>query len=68
MSLDGNGNVAVACIRSRIKQGTAVVYCGANELDRYALRTSISLNKAPSAILSKGIKGLIVSDLYEEGY
>ena len=68
VSLDGNGNVAVACIRSRIKQGTAVVYCGANELDRYALRTSISLNKAPSAILSKGIKGLIVSDLYEEGY
>ncbi len=68
VSLDGNGNVAVACIRSKIKAGTAAVYCGDNDLDRHALGSSISLGKASDGNLSRGIKGLIVSDLYEEGY
>lgn len=68
VSLDGNGNVAVACIRSKIKAGTAAVYCGDNEIDRYSLGDSISLSKAASAQLDRGIKGLIVSDLFEEGY
>ena len=68
VSLDGNGNIAVACIRSKIKQGTAALYCGDNEVDRHALGASVSLGKAADANLVRGIKGLIVSDLYEEGY
>lgn len=68
VSLDGNGNIAVACIRSKIKAGTAAVYCGDNDIDRHSLGDTISLSKAANASLDRGIKGLIVSDLYEEGY
>jgi NADH-quinone oxidoreductase subunit G len=68
VSLDGNGNIAIACIRSKIKQGTAAVYCGDNEVDRHALGASIALVKVADAETNRGIQGLIVSDLYEEGY
>ena len=68
VSLDGNGNIAVACIRSKIKEGTAAIYCGDNDLDLHALGSSISLSKAVDVNLNRGIQGLIVSDLYEGGY
>ena len=68
VSLDGNGNMAIACIRSKIKQGTAAVYCGDNEVDRHVLGTTIALSKVADAETNRGIQGLIVSDLYEEGY
>jgi len=67
VSLDSNQHVAVACIRSNIKEGTAALYCGDNDIDRHALGATIALTKITDANLSRGIKGLIVSDLYEEG-
>ena len=68
VSIDGNRHVAVACIRSKIKDGTAAVYCGDNDIDRHALGTTIALSKMVGENLYRGIKGLIVSDLYEESY
>ncbi|MFL2854963.1 MAG: NADH-quinone oxidoreductase subunit NuoG [Pseudohongiellaceae bacterium] len=68
VSIDGNGHVAVASIRSKIKEGTAAVYCGDNDIDRHALGATIALSKTAGANLNRGIKGLIVSDLYEESY
>ena len=68
VSIDGNRHVAVACIRSKIKDGTAAVYCGDNDIDRHALGTTIALSKMAGENLYRGIKGLIVSDLYEESY
>ena len=68
VSLDGNGNIAIACIRSKMKQGTVAVYCGDNDIDRHALGATIVLSKVAEAKMKYGIQGLIVSDLYEEGY
>ena len=53
---------------SKIKDGTAAVYCGDNDIDRHALGTTIALSKMAGENLYRGIKGLIVSDLYEESY
>ncbi|NKB31870.1 MAG: NADH-quinone oxidoreductase subunit NuoG [Pseudomonadales bacterium] len=66
VSLDGNGNVAIACIRSKMKEGTVAIYCGDNEIDRHALGDSVALSKAANANVRRGIQGLIVSDLFEE--
>ena len=68
VSLDGNGNIAIACIRSKMKQGTVAVYCGDNDIDRHSLGTTIALSKVTEAKMKRGIQGLIVSDLCEEGY
>jgi len=68
VSLDGNSNIAIACIRSKMKQGTVAVYCGDNDIDRHALGATIALSKVAEAKMKHGIQGLIVSDLYEEGY
>lgn len=66
LSLNGNGMVAAACIRNRIKPGTVVVYCG-DEINPHDLASTVSLRVADQP-LTRGIAGLIVSDLYEEGY
>ena len=68
VSLNGDKNRAVVCIRTKIKEGTAVVYCGDNELDRHAMGDIVTLNKYANEIGGRGIQGLIVSDLYEEAY
>ena len=68
VSLNGDKNRAVVCIRTKIKEGTAVVYCGDNELDRHAMGDIVTLNKCANEIGGRGIQGLIVSDLYEETY
>ncbi|GAB5498155.1 MAG: NADH-quinone oxidoreductase subunit NuoG [Pseudohongiellaceae bacterium] len=66
LSLNGNGMIAAACIRDQIKPGTVAVYCG-DELNPHDLGSSLSLSKS-EAELQRGIAGLIVSDLHEEGY
>ncbi len=66
VSLDGNGNLVTVCVRSRMKPGTAAVYCG-NDIDAHALGSHVVLSKSDSNA-AKGIKGLIVSDLMEAGY
>jgi len=70
VDIEGTESSAVLCIRAGIKSGTAVVYGGDNQIDAYALGQCISLSRntqqvSPQAF-SRGIKGLIVSDLLEE--
>jgi len=66
VSLNGNGMIAAACVRSQIKPGTVTVYCG-DEINPHDLKSAVSLSQS-DATLPRGIAGLIVSDLYEEGY
>jgi NADH-quinone oxidoreductase subunit G len=68
VSLDGNGSLATLCIRSRIKTGTAAIYCGDNQINPHSLGATLSLSKSEMISDDRGITGLIVSDLYEEGY
>lgn len=58
---------ATVCIRSRMRDGTAALYCGVNEIDRFSLPAQVELSKTANNS-GPGIRGLIVSDLYEEGY
>ncbi|MDP6535597.1 MAG: NADH-quinone oxidoreductase subunit NuoG [Gammaproteobacteria bacterium] len=68
VSLDGNGSLATLCIRSRIKTGTAAVYCGDNRINPHSLGATLTLSKSETISDDRGITGLIVSDLYEEDY
>ncbi|MDA1370122.1 MAG: NADH-quinone oxidoreductase subunit NuoG [Proteobacteria bacterium] len=68
VSLNGNGDLATACIRSRIKPGTAAVYCGDNQINAHSIGESLLISKSAARSDDRGISGLIVSDLYEEGY
>ena len=68
VSLGDTSNTAIACIRTKIKTGTAAVYFGDNELDRYSLPQTLVLSKAEGAVAGNGLNGLIVSDLLEESY
>ncbi len=65
VSLDSNGETAVACIRTQIKPGTAALY-GADQVDIYSLSAAISVQKAESSARNRSIEGLIISDLYGE--
>ena len=67
VSVDGNGSVASVVIRKKIKAGTVALYCGENEIDRYAIGETIQLHKVASST-RRGLGNLIVSDLHEEGY
>ena len=67
VSVDGNGSVASVVIRQKIKAGTVALYCGENEIDRYAIGETIQLHKVASST-RRGLGNLIVSDLHEEGY
>lgn len=58
---------ATVCIRSRMQDGTAALYCGANEIDQFSLPTQVELSKT-GFNSARGMRGLIVSDLHEEGY
>lgn len=63
--LDGNGATAVVCIRSRMKPGLAAIYCGDNQINPHELNDFVEISKTePSG--SRGIKGLILSDLLQE--
>ena len=66
--LNGNGDIAVVCIRSRIAPGTVAVYCGDNQVNAHSLGAGITIHKSEGLLDNRTIKGLIVSDLYEEDY
>jgi NADH-quinone oxidoreductase subunit G len=66
--LDGNDDIAIVCIRSRIEPGTAAVYCGDNQLNAHSLGAGITIRKAEGLLDNRTIKGLIISDLYEGNY
>ncbi len=68
VNLNEDEGRVIVCIRTKIKKGTAAVYCGDNEIDRHALGGIVTLNKCENKVSSHGIQGLIVSDLYEEAY
>lgn len=65
-----NSYPLVACIRERMKPGTVALYCGDNEINPWDLGSHVTVEKgeAGAAESGRGIAGLIVSDLYEEGY
>lgn len=63
----GNAN-AVVCIRTGLKTGSAVIYCGDEQLNPAELPACIEITKSGEANMLRGIKGLIVSDLLEEDY
>ena len=65
VSLNGNAAIATACIRSRIKPGTAALYAD-ESIDFYALPAAIPLKKSEQQKADRGIDGLIISDRYEE--
>ncbi len=65
VSLNGNGAIATACIRSRIKPGVVSLYAD-KSIDVYALPASISLQKAAQQNSDRSIDGLIISDKFEE--
>ena len=54
-------------VRKKIKAGTVALYCGENEIDRYAIGETVQLHKVASST-RRGLGNLIVSDLHEEGY
>jgi hypothetical protein len=70
VSLNGNdrasGEIAVTCIRSRMKPGTVAIYCGDNQINPHVLNGTVELSKSDGAGSERGINGLIVSDLMEE--
>ena len=68
VSLNGNGAIASVCIRSQMKPGTAALYAGDNDINPHELGATVQLQVAENAAQETGIKGLIVSDFYEEGY
>jgi NADH-quinone oxidoreductase subunit G len=53
-----------ACIRSSIKNGSAVIYCD-ETMDSHSLPRSINISKSNNEVQT-GIKGLIISDLMDE--
>lgn len=67
VSLNGNGMLAAACIRQHMKAGTAAVYCG-DSINCHDLPARINPVKVEERSGERGIRGLIVSDLYEEAY
>ncbi|MEQ8954484.1 MAG: NADH-quinone oxidoreductase subunit NuoG [Gammaproteobacteria bacterium] len=67
VTVNGNGAVVTVCVRTHMKAGTAAIYCGNNEIDAHALGSHVVLARSDTAA-SRGIKGLIVSDLLEEAY
>ncbi|NQV68746.1 MAG: NADH-quinone oxidoreductase subunit NuoG [Pseudohongiella sp.] len=59
---------AVVCIRTGIKSGSAVIYCGDGQVNPTELPQCIEITKSGEQNLLRGIEGLIVSDLLEEDY
>ena len=68
VSLNGNGSTAAVLIRKKMRPGTAVVYGGDQEIDFHSLGDFVSLEKIAGENDARSLEGLIVSDLYEEGY
>jgi len=67
VSIGDTTGTATVCIRNKMQDGTAALYCGDNEIDQHSLPAQIEVQKLETEA-GKGIDGLIVSELYEEGY
>ncbi len=68
VSINGNGKLAAVCIRSHMKPGTVALYVGDDHINQQDLGSALDLQKSAETVGSRGVSGLIVSDLYEEGY
>lgn len=68
VKLGASNAAAAVCIRTGIKTGSAVIYCGDAQLNPAELPQCIEISKSAEANMQRGIKGLIVSDLLEEDY
>lgn len=68
VSINGNGKLAAVCVRSHIKPGTAALYVGDSHINQQDLGSALTLQKSSDSVGDRGVSGLIVSDLYEEGY
>ncbi len=65
VSLNGNGALALVCVRARVPAGTGVLYAGAGEIDTYAIKGLDGIEKS-SAQLNGTLGNLIISDLVAE--
>ncbi|PCJ28678.1 MAG: NADH-quinone oxidoreductase subunit G [SAR86 cluster bacterium] len=68
VSLGATDSTAIVCIRTSIKPGSVVIYCGNSEINAAELPSQIEISLNEQAEVLRGIKGLIVSDLLEEEY
>ena len=68
VKLGSSGASAVVCIRTGIKIGSAVIYCGDEQINPSDLPQCIEITKGGESNIRRGINGLIVSDLLEEDY
>ena len=66
VSIAGTELQASLCIREKIQPGTVAIYCG-DQINPHDLQARVSLT-ASAQTGERGIRGLIVSDLCEEGY
>ncbi len=66
VAISGTEYTAALCIREKIQPGTVAVYCG-EQINPHDLSPRITLETSPDAA-DRGIRGLIVSDLFEESY
>ena len=64
VTVGDTGATAVVSLRTRMAPGSVAIYCGENEIDRYALARQVQLRKTDAAP-EHGIVGLIVSDRYD---
>jgi NADH-quinone oxidoreductase subunit G len=60
------GSPAVICIRTGIKAGTALLYCGDRNISPADFSGLIEVEKSAIQTTSRGIGSLIVSDFHEE--
>jgi NADH-quinone oxidoreductase subunit G len=60
------GSPAVICIRTGIKAGTALLYCGDRNISPADFSGLIEVEKSVIQTTSRGIGSLIVSDFHEE--
>ncbi len=68
VSVSGNGAIATVCIRKKMKTGTAALYVGDNAINWHDMPATVALKTVTDAPGGRGVRGLIVSDYYEEGY
>lgn len=60
------GSPVVVCIRTGVKKGTALLYCGDSNISPADFSGTIELEKSATQTTSRGIRNLIVSDFQQE--
>ncbi len=60
------GSPVVVCVRTGIKEGTALLHCGDGKISPADFDGLIEVEKSATQTISRGIGNLIVSDLQEE--